>query len=364
MRRVLFLHRQPCMRTLKYAVALRSRVPSIDLVYAYQGETLSGFYGTGDELFSGWHRLGIDPTDDLARTLDEVRPDLIHSHNLPDILTVEAQRLVGGRIPIIHDVHDFQSLRHTPYEDGFPSTPDPEGAEREAIEGSDAIITVGPELMEAIDERYRAPAVRALIPNYALLRDLPDLGPGGVRPTGGGPLRIAYQGTLSTGHGHYDLREIFAEIASQGFDLHVHPAREPLPEYVELAGRFPNITLHEPLPPEALLAVLPSYDAGWAGFNESVNAEHLATVLPNKAFEYVGCGLPVLTLPHRALARWVREAGTGIVVESPDRLADALAGVDLGAIREHLIEVREDYTMEGAVGDLIGVYEQLTGVMA
>jgi len=110
--------------------------------------------------------------------------------------------------------------------------------------------------------------------------------------------------------------------------------------------------------------VLPSYDAGWAGFNESVNAEHLATVLPNKAFEYVGCGLPVLTLPHRALARWVREAGTGIVVESPDRLADALAGVDLGAIREHLIEVREDYTMEGAVGDLIGVYEQLTGVMA
>lgn len=362
--RVLFLHRQPCMRTLKYAVALRARVPSVDLHYAYQGETLSGFYGTGDELFSSWHRLGVDPVDDLARALDEVRPDLIHSHNLPDVLTVEAQRLVGGRVPIIHDVHDFASLRHTPYEDGYPETPDPVGAERAAIEQSDAVITVGPELLEQMEARYRVPAVRALIPNYALLRDLPDLGIEGPPPAAGRPLRIAYQGTLSVGHGHYDLRDIFARIAGQGIELHVHPARPPLPEYRELAGRFPNIHVHEPLPPEALLAALPVYDAGWAGFNERLNAEHLATVLPNKAFEYVGCGLPVITLPHRALARWVREEGTGVVVDSPDRVAQTLAGVDLGAIRSRLIEIREDFTMEGAVGDLVAVYEELVGVVA
>ncbi len=362
--RVLFLHRQPCMRTLKYAAALRARVPSVDLSFAYQGTTLSEFYGTGDELFSSWHPLRIDPTDDLARILDDVQPDIIHSHNLPDVLTVEAQRLVGGRIPIIHDVHDFQSLRRTPYEDGFPELVDPVGAEREAIEGSDAVITVGPELMEEIGARYRAPAIRALIPNYALLRDLPDLGIEGPPPLVDRPLRIAYQGTLSTGHGHYDLREIFAGIAAQGFELHVHPARPPLPEYRELAERHPNIRIHEPLPPEGLLATLPMYDAGWAGFNEHLNAEHLATVLPNKAFEYVGCGLPVITLPHRALARWVREEGTGVVVESPEHLTEALAGVDLAAIRDHLIDVRERFTMEAAVADLVDVYEQLAGVVA
>ncbi len=76
--------------------------------------------------------------------LEEFQPELVHCHNLPDALTVLATDLVAGRVPVIHDVHDLQSLRKTVYEDGFPEPGDPVDLERRAIEGSDALVTVRP----------------------------------------------------------------------------------------------------------------------------------------------------------------------------------------------------------------------------
>ena len=67
--RVLFLQRQPCIRAMKYAIGLRARHPEIALGFAYQGKTLTGWYGTGDELFDGWWAL---PRTDAAAALAEV----------------------------------------------------------------------------------------------------------------------------------------------------------------------------------------------------------------------------------------------------------------------------------------------------
>ena len=58
--RVLFLQRQPCIRALKYALALRDARPEIALGFAYQGRTLTEWYGSGDDLFDGWWRLAAD----------------------------------------------------------------------------------------------------------------------------------------------------------------------------------------------------------------------------------------------------------------------------------------------------------------
>ena len=116
--RVLFLQRQPCIRSLKYAIGLRAARPGIRLGFACQGDTLSGWYGAGDELFDHWWHLDDEPAEGLRRVLDVFRPHVIHSHNLPDGLTVAALEVTT--VPLIHDSHDMQSLRQTPYEDGLP----------------------------------------------------------------------------------------------------------------------------------------------------------------------------------------------------------------------------------------------------
>lgn len=363
MTRVLFVQRQPCIKTWKYAVGLRAAIPGLVLGFAYQGKTLSGLYGGGDELFDEWFELPVEPDDRLAEVIADFAPDLIHNHNLPDVLTVACQRVLGAdrRVPVIHDVHDFQSLRKTPYEDGFPDPEDPIAAERAAVENSDALVTVSDRLMEEIRARYAVPPINVVFPNYALAQHLPAVEelpavPQRLVHSAERPLRVVYQGTVSVAHGHYDLREIFAAIAGTGAELHVFPGRGPMPEYLELAERFPTLTIHQTLPSTELLATLPRFDVGWAGFNDTLNDAHLATVLPNKGFEYVGCGLPILTFEHDALARWVRTEGIGVVAGSLAELPRVLTQTDFAPMARRTREIRDSVTIEGAVG---GVIEQV-----
>jgi glycosyltransferase involved in cell wall biosynthesis len=351
--RVLFLEQQPCMRALKYAAALRSRRPDVRLGFAFQGRTLSDWYGTGNELFDDWLPLDSRPRADVQRAVEEFRPDLIHSHNLPDSLTVAAHEAVDGRTPVIHDVHDLHSLRRTPYEAGFPEPPEPLLLEKRAVEESDALVTVSPELLAEIRGRHRTPGRTLVFPNYALGRDLPPDLPPPERRLGARP-RIVYQGTVSENGGHYDLREIFETIVAAGATLDVFPGRHAA-AYEALEG----VRCHRTLTPQELLETLPVYDFGWAGFNTARNRAHLDTALPNKAFEYLGCGLPVLTLGHRALTRFLDEQGVGVSLTTLDDLGKQLAALDVESLRRRVAEVRLGFTFEANIDRLIELYESV-----
>ena len=357
--RILFLQQQPCMRAMKYAVALRGSRPDLRLGFAYQGKTLSEWYGTGDELFERWWDLGDEPRGRLRAALAEFRPDLIHSHNLPDSLTVLANEVGEGAVPVIHDVHDLQSLRRTPYEHGFPEPDDPPALEKRAVEESAAVVTVSEELLAEIRSRHRAPARGLAFANYALERDLPAVLPDPARRNGGPP-RLAYQGTVSVNGGHYDLRELFRSLVAQGASLDLYPSRE-VPEYRELAAGRPRLRYHETLEPARLFQELPGYDFGWAGFNDRLNRAHLDTALPNKVYEYIGCGLPVLTLAHRALVRFIEETGSGVSLPTLEDLRSQLAALDLPALRRHVAGIRFDLTFEANIGRILALYEDILG---
>jgi glycosyltransferase involved in cell wall biosynthesis len=357
--RVLFLQQQPCVRALKYAVALRSALPGIQLGFAYQGKTLSAWYGSGDELFERWWDLGSEPLKRLRQVGEEFRPDLIHSHNLPDSLTVIALELFAGRVPVVHDVHDLQSLRRTPYEHGFPEPVDALALEQLAIEGCSALVTVSDELLEEIRARYNPTAPVLAFPNYALRRDLPPALPP-TEPRNGHRPRLVYQGTLSTNGGHYDLREIFGAIVGEGVSLDIYPSRV-VPAYAELAAGLDGLRVHATLPPSRLLAELQAYEFGWAGFNSTLNEAHLDTCLPNKAYEYIGCGLPILTLRHRALARLVDDGRLGLSLATLDDFREQLVAVDVVELRYRIAAVRFELTVEANIHRLAALYLTVAG---
>jgi glycosyltransferase involved in cell wall biosynthesis len=353
--RILFLQQQPCVRALKYAVALRSAYPRLTLGFACQGKTLTEWYGSGDELFERWWNLGSEPAKGLQAAAEEFRPDVIHSHNLPDSLTAIALELFAGRVPVVHDVHDLQSLRRTPYENGFPEPREALALEQLAVEQCSALVAVSDELLEEIRARYRPTAPMLAFSNYALRRDLPSVLPPAERRNGHTP-RLVYQGTLSTNGGHYDLRRIFREIVGEGLSLDVYPSRS-VSAYAELADGLTGLQLHATLPPSQLLAALPEYDFGWAGFNSELNGAHLDTCLPNKAYEYVGCGLPVLTLGHRALARLVGDGYLGWSLATLDDLVGQLAALDLVEVRRQVASARLELTVEANIHRLLELYE-------
>jgi glycosyltransferase involved in cell wall biosynthesis len=355
--KVLFLQQQPCVRTLKYATALGAAEPGIVLGFACQGATLTEWYGRGDELFERWWRLPPDAGGDLGRIVDEFCPDVVHSHNLPDELTVMAIEATSGRVPVIHDAHDLQSLRRTPYEAGFPEPADPLSLERRAVEESNAVVAVSPEMLEQILARHRPTGHTFVFANYALAQDLPASLPPPERAAGE-PVRIVYQGTLSVNAGHYDLRDIFTAVVAQGATLDIYPGR-PAPAYQQLAASHPRIRCHDTLPPHRLLEVLPQYDLGWAGFNATLNGAHLDTALPNKVFEYIGCGLPVVTLGHRAITRLVEDEGVGISLAAVEDLGTRLGEIDHVALRRRVAAVRPAFTVEAHIGRLAELYRSV-----
>jgi glycosyltransferase involved in cell wall biosynthesis len=134
-----------------------------------------------------------------------------------------------------------------------------------------------------------------------------------------------------------------------------------VPEYESVAERCPGMRCLEKVDPRRLLQILPAYDFGWAGFNASLNAAHLDTALPNKLFEYLGCGLPVLTMGHRAMVRLIGERGVGIDLEAVDDLAATLRDVDLTGLRRRVAEARSDFTVEANIRPILDLYKTVVG---
>jgi hypothetical protein len=120
-----------------------------------------------------------------------------------------------------------------------------------------------------------------------------------------------------------------------------------------------GLRVHATLPPTQLLAALPDFDFGWAGFNSTLNGAHLDTCLPNKAYEYVGSGLPVLTLQHRALSRLIGDLRVGLTLTTLDDLAGQLAAVNVVELRRRIARARHELTVEANIHRLTELYETL-----
>jgi len=95
----------------------------------------------------------------LQNIVDTQDVNLIHSHNAPDTLTNLCIDLFGGKIPIVHDIHDLMSARKTAYEGGLNRADDADNwheEERQAIERSDAVITVSDAIFSIVRQQgYR-----------------------------------------------------------------------------------------------------------------------------------------------------------------------------------------------------------------
>ncbi len=360
---LLFVQRQPCIRALKYAEGLRNTYPEIGLSFAYLGKTLTELYGHGDECFEGWFPLCDKPATELRNIVALHHIDIIHSHNAPDILTNLCIDLFGGKIPIVHDIHDLMSVRKTAFEDGLSGADDAVNwreEERRAIERSDAVIAVSDAIFDIVNrEGYRLPEITHVFENYVPERFIPKRLPEVDLEAVVRPIRIVYEGFLSINGGHYDLRAIFRALAAEEIEVHIYPSRDNQ-DYRALADAVPNIVYHQHLAPEKLFEEISQYDFGWAGFNDTLNKVHLDTVLPNKLFEYIACGLPVISFPHQALRRFIEAHRLGFVISSISGLTGRLRSPEMVTVQENVRKRRRDFTIEANIGGVVNIYRQLS----
>ena len=142
--------------------------------------------------------------------------------------------------------------------------------------------------------------------------------------------------------------------------VHIYPSRDNS-DYQILANTVRNIVYHPSLAPEQLFEEITQYDFGWAGFNDTLNKVHLDTVLPNKLFEYIACGLPVISFAHEALKSFLVTYGVGLVIDSVSGLADRLQAPEAVVVRKNVQQLRWNFTVEANLELIVNIYRQLNG---
>ena len=369
--RILFLEPQPCIRALKYAKGLKWMFGGkVCIIFGYLFRKLNELYGHGDEVFDKLVKLNPDNLKgDVKGLVNKFHPFVIHSHNAPDLLTISAIEAANGEVPVIHDCHEALTLRET----GYYASDDEEKIRNEyprqekiANEESDGRIYVTEGVRDYIQHRYNVDRSKDMVFYSYVCQSMVPSQLTGKLSEKDGQTHIVYIGTVTSivKDSHYDLREIFREIADHGIHVHMYVSIWGAEDeaYHHLAEENSLIHYHGHLDQKRLLDEIAQYDFGWAGFNSNEkNRKHLDVALPNKVFEYIACGLPVLAFPHKNISGFLNRHKVGLIFDSVDEMASQLKNGKLESTKRDVLKARHEFTVEKNIGRLVRYYERMRG---
>lgn len=276
----------------------------------------------GDVIAAPWPRFG--------RILAELRPDVVHTSNLPGIGTGiwEAARRAG--VPIVHTLHDYYLLcprSSLTRRDGAPCDPSPflcglrtrrlarwAGGVRQVIAGSKHLLGVHRGMFEAAEQGViRLP--------------LAPIGDAGAVPPEL-PLRtIGYLGALTTSKGIELLLGAAPILAQAGIGLRV-AGEGPMQEQVAASG----VDYAGRVDGRAKVEFLASCDAGVV---PSLWEEPSGP--PYVVCEWLAACRPVLTTTRGGLLEAARLPGVVSFEESPAGLSQAALRIRDGTEAERLL---------------------------
>jgi glycosyltransferase involved in cell wall biosynthesis len=267
----------------------------------------------------------------LARRLRGLRPTVLHAHDSNTLVPVAlaARRL---RVPFVYDAHDlwlgrprrersrvYFALNQLYY--GL--------VERLLVPRAAATITVSPPIVEHLRDRYRLRDV-ALVPNYPELagdlerRELRAL-PGGEAIDPDAPV-VLYLGGLMAGRGLEPLVDAIGLLPSVQLVLLGSGAlSETL--LARAAQNGARVHLLPPVAPDEVEAYAASADIGVSPIVGSCLNYRYS--LPNKLFQYMAAGIPVVASEFPQVREIVEGTRCGLVADTtrPDAIADAIGRI-------------------------------------
>ncbi len=296
----------------------------------------------------------------LLRAGIEVRnADIIHCHDIkPLVAGVVAKYIYMGRKKLVYDAHEHES--EVKWLKGFEKQL-VAWQERLLIRFADHVITVSGSIARDYRQRY-AIKEPSLVLNAPVLSstEKTDI----LKSTLGisaGKKVFLYQGALDSGRGIELLLEVFFDAPEQS--VVVFMGYGPLATYVESCSATSEAVFYIPaVPPEALLNYTSSADYGLSLIEDVCLSYRFC--LPNKIFEYMMVGVPVLCSNLPEMAKVITETGTGVVVDDYDEAsikvaAKKIISMDRGKLVDACHAAKDTYCWERQEEVLLGVYSSL-----
>ena len=276
----------------------------------------------------GWYRA-------VRRALAGRRIDLVNCHAVTLLpLCAEIAARHGARL--IYDTHELET--ETYYSRGARKAA-LKLVERSLIRRVHHTFVVGPRIAEWYRREYGIEPT--VVRNMPVRKPLPE-GGGGMRGRLGIPAGepvFLYLGKIASGRGIEKSVEIFAK--APGRHLVFMGDGQMVPSVIEAARRHPNIHYHPPVPSKQVTAEAMAADVGiFLSARTCLSYEYSC---PNKFFEYLQAGLPVMVTDNFIeQADIIRAHGAGWVVsQDPAEAARLITSLEPGGIRDAAARAKE-----------------------
>jgi glycosyltransferase involved in cell wall biosynthesis len=285
--------------------------------------------------------------------------DVLHCHDLealPIGVVMKLASLWSARL--IYDAHEYESNQSPGQSER--RTRALQAIERVLIRAVDHTITVSPSIAREYVRLYGVPEP-AVVLNCPPLQD----------PVPASRFRerfgiaesqsiFLYQGRLTVGRGVEETVQAFEAMPDDSRVI-VFMGYGPLDGFVqEAARRSTRIFWHPAVHPDELISFTASADVGLCLIEDSCLSYRYC--LPNKLFEYIMAGIPVIASDLPEMRRVVKEEGVGALVADfrPDAIAGAIRAClrsDIEAGRRASGLARLKYCWERQESTLLGIYE-------
>src|SRR5215207_140864 len=255
----------------------------------------------------------------------DLRPDLIHCNDYNTMWVGVAARLMFGAT-VVYDCHELWPDRNL--------RPEPRwwllACEFLFVRGAHRTITASPGYAEIMARRYRIPPPQVIRnipadapPDASAAGDL-TAHPADASPATGEPF-VVYVGALTSGRGLEVSIRAVARVPGARLRL-VGPShdhyRAELGELARREGVADRVEMAGAVPPGRLLDAIREASVGLVLIEPVCLSYRMS--LPNKLFEYVAAGIPVLGSDLPSIGRLIVEHQIGLLAQ-PDEVSDIAA---------------------------------------
>lgn len=325
-----------------------------------------------------WRRVvpeAYDYENIFADVIDELAPDVLHAHDM-HLIGVAARAagraaLRGRKLEVVYDAHEYVKglSRYGGRTPRFIAAWAQH--ERENIGAADRVITVSPAIARALKADHRLRREPTVIMNTPSQFDdsaeIIDL----RARTGLAaevPL-IVYSGGITHARGVETAIQALLDLPGVHLAVVCVPSIgiKPVQDLRDLASSLQvedRVHYLNPVGPGDVVPFLRTADVGLIPILRYPSHE---MALPNKVFEYLFAGLPVVTSNMQSLTEFVNETGVGEVfeVENPTDLAAKVTRVleNPAPYRERAADpqLQREMSWEGQAGHLRELYGDLVG---